>query len=461
MLDQGEKRAVLDHVRRWFPELAPGEGAGFDDLAFLDSARAREWYSRPAAGGRVFSSTGTSGRPKPVAWTQAEDGWYRGEKEELFRPWLDGCTRGFVSLAVGHNAGSAGAVLRALGIDVHDAGLTDLEAQCAAIREGAPEVLYCSPSILARLVGALERRGEAPTSVRRVITNGEVLLPSARERVQRFFGLVPSAVMDTYGSTEIGTIAYSCPECARYHFLDGVFPEAVPEGPVPGRTVPGGTSSGGTVLGRTVPRGTSSGGMVPEELVPDGTALGGTALRDGVTDRPDAVVLAVSSVKRTSFPIVRFVTYDVVQGLTRTRCGGRDRFSCTCILGRSDDVLNYGELFSPYELADLIGSRLPGARWFVFSPCNDLTVVIEGTGTAGFRDEVLRRYPLHERLVRLGLLEPPALHFVTDFDEFVVRAGLPAGGGGKDVRRVSRRRVETDWFPGGAAGRFRDGEVGR
>jgi phenylacetate-coenzyme A ligase PaaK-like adenylate-forming protein len=51
----------------------------------------------------------------------------------------------------------------------------------------APQVLYCSPSILANLIAGLERRGQRPTSVRRIITNGEVLFGSARARAQRFW----------------------------------------------------------------------------------------------------------------------------------------------------------------------------------------------------------------------------------------------------------------------------------
>ena len=107
-------------------------------------------------------------------------------------------------------------------------------------------------------------------------------------------------------------------------------------------------------------------------------------------------------------PIVRFLTYDVLAGLRRTVCGATsERFSFQRVVGRCDDVVNYGELFSVYELADLIGGALPGARWYVFSPCNDLSVVIEGVEPAGFREELARRYPLHAKLIDLGLVPHP------------------------------------------------------
>ena len=177
-----DKAAVFRHARDRFPALVPVGATGFDDLALLDHERACPWYSRPVQGSRSFSSTGTSGYPKPIAWTPEEDDWYVGEKQELFAPWLDGCARAFISLAVGHNASTARKVLENLGLEVHDAGLSGLDHQCAVITAFAPEVLYCSPSILANMNADLERLGLRPTWVRRIITTGVVLYPSARAR---------------------------------------------------------------------------------------------------------------------------------------------------------------------------------------------------------------------------------------------------------------------------------------
>jgi hypothetical protein len=139
LLEPGERDAVFRHACAWFPTLVPSGAAGFDDLAFLDHERARPWYGRIIEGARSFSSTGTTGYPKRIAWTAEEDAWYVGEKQDLFAPWLTGCTRAFISLAVGHNAGSAKDVLKNLGLEVHDAGLSALDEQCAAITSFIPE----------------------------------------------------------------------------------------------------------------------------------------------------------------------------------------------------------------------------------------------------------------------------------------------------------------------------------
>jgi hypothetical protein len=402
VLDAREKATVFRHACDRFPALVPVGAAGFDDLAFLDHQRARPWYGRLVEGSRSFSSTGTSGYPKSIAWTAAEDDWYVGDKRELFAPWLDGCARAFISLAVGHNASTARTVMEDLGLEAHDAGLSALDRQCAVIIAFAPEVLYCSPSILANLIAGLERRGQRPTSVRRIITNGEVLFGSARARAQRFFGIGQADLIDTYGSTEIGTIAHSCGSCGGFHFMGGLHPEAA-----------------------------------PAKVADAEDRLGGWS---------DTVVLAVSSVKRTSFPVVRFVTYDVVRGLRRSVCGGARRFTFDRVLGRCDDVLNYGELFSAYDLGDLLGSRLPGARWLAFNPRNDLTIVIEGTEPDGFREELRSRFPLHSRMNDLGLLDPPTIRFVGDFDAFVARAGLPTPRRGKAASGVRRLVPDPSWF---------------
>lgn len=399
-LRASERAAIVEHARTWFPEVLPDDGSGFGGLRLLDRVAADPWYRRSVAGARTFSSSGTSGQPKQIAWTSAEDDWYVGEKQDLLAQWLDGSQRGFISLAVGHNAGSAHLVFERLGMTVHDAGLSNLTDQHDTVVEFAPDVVYCSPTILDRLVTTLAGTRSIPP-VRRVITNGEVLYPALRRRVQDCFDLPDDAIIDTYGSTEIGTIAASCPRCLRYHFLADIYPEVVDAA----------------------------------ELPTDVRAAG-----------PGRVALAVSSLKRTSFPIIRFFTYDVIEGLGRTTCGGLERFTFDRIVGRCDDVVNYGELFSTYELADLIRGALPGAGWFVFSARNDLTVVIEGVEPSGFRDELAARYPLHAEMVALGLLPPPDLRFVERFGEFAARAGLPPGPVGKDVRRIVPTGLDERWL---------------
>ncbi len=396
---------VLDHARAHFPDLVPDGVIDLAELPFLDLARARPWYGRQPAQARVFYSTGTSGFPKPVGWTAAEDEWYVSEKRELLRDWLTGCERGFVSVAVGHNADSVRILLTSLGMAVYDAGLSALDLQIERVVGLDPHVLYCSPTILWRLVAQLRQVGAELPSVRRVITNGEVLSEAARSAIQQQFGLPPEAVMDTYGSTEVGTNAATCTDCGLLHFLDGIYPEAVPPGALDGQ--------------------------------PD--------LAGGPGD--DRCVLAVSSIKRTSFPVIRLVTYDVVQGLRRVTCGGRERWSIERVVGRCDEVLNYGELFSAHDLGDVLAPA-GVARWLAFNPDNALIVVVEGPRPAGFTRDFALQFPLHQQLIDLALIPPPAIHFLSvDYDRFLARAGLPTTVSGKAGPRV-HRTFDAAWMEG-------------
>lgn len=122
-----EDDQVLNHARAQFPALVPDGVRTLADLPFLDQARARPWYGRQPEQARVFHSTGTSGFPKPIGWTAAEDDWYVAEKRELMQDWLTGCERAFVSVAVGHNADSVRILLTGLDMEVYDAGLSALD----------------------------------------------------------------------------------------------------------------------------------------------------------------------------------------------------------------------------------------------------------------------------------------------------------------------------------------------
>lgn len=412
MLTEGEQLRVVAHARQHFPDLVPAGAARLSDLPLLDRERARPWYGREVPDARTFHSTGTSGYPKGIGWTAVEDEWYLGEKRELMREWLAGCERGFVSVAVGHNADSARQLLLDLGMTVHDAGLSPLDLQVERVSELDPHVLYCSPTILWRLIEALRERGLPLRSVRRVITNGEVLSSTARATIERELGLGPDAVMDTYGSTEVGTIAATCPHCGLMHFMDGVYPEAV-----------------------ALPEGEAS--AVP----------------------PGGSVLALSSVKRTSFPVVRLVTYDVVRGLARTQCQGRDRHSIQQVVGRCDEVLNYGELFSAHDLADLIDEGATTTRWLAFDPDNRLILVVDGApdGAAARRFETgfAAVFPLHQQMIELGLIPAPQTAFLAaDYDRFLQRAGLGGPGSSPPSRAVGkggvrvRRRFDPAWLDG-------------
>jgi phenylacetate-CoA ligase len=94
-----------------------------------------------------------------------------------------------------------------LGIPV----VTDVDRQIELVREFKPRTLLVYPSNLA----AIMRRDSALPSVREIATIGETLSPPIRDEARSRFG----AVVDTYSSQELGTIAIQCPDSPLYHVM--------------------------------------------------------------------------------------------------------------------------------------------------------------------------------------------------------------------------------------------------
>lgn len=389
-----ERRAVEEHARA---TLGPAFGLPalpFADLPLMDRRRMLPFYNLPPrAGQRSFSSTGTSGNPKKINWSDAEDEWYIADKGAVIVPFLETCRRVFISLGVGHGAGSSTRVFEGTGIDCRRVGVGDVGGHLDELRGFGPDALYCSPSLLTGLLTRARGAGRPIAGVRRVVLNGEVVHRAMIDLFCRDLGITPADILDTYGTTEAGTIACSCARCGRYHFMPGIVPEAVPA----------------AAVADCLP--------VAEE------------------------VLVLSSLKRTSFPLLRFVTYDLVRGLGRTVCRGVEGFSYERIIGRADDVLNYGELFPAADLIDLIKRHHPGRDWLIFNYHNDIDIVIAGEPVAAFTAGIGDLYPVIGEMVAKGMLAPWRVHYRSGLADLRAREGLTAPGA-KEGQRIVKRRFD-------------------
>lgn len=101
-------------------------------------------------------------------------------------------------------------------IHMADASLCAAEHVQNVTRSGAT-VIYSFPLFLQKILDELEREGRRMDLVRHVVTVGDFLDRSTRNRCARLF---PNAsFMTTYGSTETGLMAYECREAGQYHVL--------------------------------------------------------------------------------------------------------------------------------------------------------------------------------------------------------------------------------------------------
>jgi phenylacetate-CoA ligase len=289
----------------------PGDVHDLDDLAALPAvgkddyvmalASAPPWGAFAAAGQadvrRVHFSSGTTGRPAPVCWTQPDldrwaDLWARMAYSQGVRAGdVHQCLFGYPWF-VGGLGGTAG--MARIGATVIPAGSGDTDRQLDTIARYGTTSVSGTPSFVLHLadVAAGQGRPLRDSTVRHVQVGGEpgAGVPATRRAIEEQWG---ARCYDGYGSLEFQPIAWECAEQAGGHLAeDALYAEVLDSD--------------------------------TRQPVPDGTAG----------------VLVLTHLDKQACPLVRWWTGDVVV---------RDRSTCACgrtharlaggVLGRQDDML--------------------------------------------------------------------------------------------------------------------------
>jgi len=316
----------------------------------------------------AYRTSGTSSNRRKTIYYSAEDERnYVGIKAELFRRLLasSNVRTALSDMGTGHAAGTALDVFARLGIRADSIPFElPIERHLERLRTLRPEALYTMPSILDRLLAA-SREDPASYGIRRVLLVGEIASPAWLRGVEARLGLNVGDVVDTYGSIEIGTIAYYSRDHGRYLFADGIVPEGVP----------------------------------PEAL---GSEF--DPLREGES------VLALTSSVRELFPAVRYATYDVVRDLRPILVDGQWKPSFEAIVRRVGPDLKHGEKISVYDIENVVYRHLPDANVRIRVAGNRLAVHVGSPDAASevldrIRDELSERIPEIGQMIRGGLLE--------------------------------------------------------
>ncbi|CAG7635957.1 Fumarate--(S)-2,3-diaminopropanoate ligase [Paenibacillus solanacearum] len=314
-----------------------------------------------------YRTSGTSsGRRKAIYYTDADEEAYIGIKLEVFRAILgtNHYRTALADMGTGHAEATAVDVFRRLGIEVESISFRrPIEEHLERLAAFRPEVLYTMPSILERLLQA--SANPAGYGIRHVILVGEIASPVWIGQAARRLGLDASQITDTYGSIEIGTIAYFSHEHGRYVLAEGLVAE----------------------------------GIAPERL-----GEGMEPLESG-----DEQVLVLSSAVREAFPAMRYVTYDVVRDLRPIRVDGVERQSFKGIVKRIGPDLKHGEKISIYDIEEVVFRHLSDARVRVKVTGNALVVHVYSLGATAaalerIRDEVENRIPEIGTMIRARIL---------------------------------------------------------
>ncbi|GAA0136945.1 hypothetical protein YSY43_37860 [Paenibacillus sp. YSY-4.3] len=315
---------------------------------------------RTETGLTVYRTSGTStGIRKSIYYSPEDEEHYRIAKMTCYRTWLASSPlqiqRAFSDVGTGHAASTANSIFHELGLQTESISFSrPIEEHIARINAFKPELLYTMPSILE----AIARAAGDPASlgIRRIILVGELASPAWQANMAARFGIDAQDILDTVGSIEIGAIASYSHQHGVYLFADGIHAETVRA----------------------------------EQLDPRFEPL---ADNEGV--------LVLTSSERSLFPVIRYVTYDVVRDFRTVEIDGTMRQAFTCISKRIGSELKHGEKISLYDIENVVHTFVKDAELRVSVDDNKLTVRIRSDS---LNNELLSsiRYAIEHTIEAIG-----------------------------------------------------------
>lgn len=308
-----------------------------------------------------YQTSGTSsGLRKSIFYSQADEDDYLRIKLDVFRAILEahGYRKALADMGTGHAEATALEVFRRLGMEAESISFRlPVKQHVERLESVKPEVFYTMPSLLNRIL--LEADDPKAFGIRQVILVGEIASPAWIRQTAERLGIAAEQITDTYGSIEIGTIAYFSHEHDRYLLAEGIIAE----------------------------------GLRPDEIENGLEPLSETEER----------VLVLTSAVREAFPALRYVTYDVVRDLRPIVVNGSLRQSFRSIVKRIGPDQKHGEKISIYDIENVVYGHLNNAAIRVKVADNALTVYIYSAHGID-RDMEKIRSDLQNRIPEIGMM---------------------------------------------------------
>ena len=362
----------VERMYPWYEELTKGKSIrSLAELPLMTAPLLEERYYRQPTpedpGISVYRTSGTSAKGrKTILYSIEDDDYYVSLKQKLFGEIINGdvITKAVSDMGTGHAASTADAVFAALGIDCRIIPFEQpLEKHIEILSSYRPELLYTMPSILERIMQGSE--DPKVYGIRKIILVGEIASVRWIANIAAAFGLSKEDITDTYGSIELGTMAYFSHTHGRYLLEDNIIAETVQ----------------------------------PREL-----GLSIEPLRE------DEAVLVLTSLNRRLFPALRYVTYDVVRGFRPAPEDGSGPASFESIVKRVGTEFKHGEKTSIYDIEEVVGAILPDAIVRVSVSGNKLHVTVSSAFANGetllaIKEGIREQIPEIGLMIRNGLLE--------------------------------------------------------
>jgi phenylacetate-CoA ligase len=266
---------------------------------------------------RFHQTSGTTSSPirwldTPEAWSAVVDCW----AEVFANAGVKAADRVFFAFSFGPFLGfwTAFDAAQRMGCLCIPAGGMSSAARLRMLLDTQATVLCCTPTYAARLAEAAREESIdlSQSRIRRILVAGEAggSIPSVRARLKKLW--LGARVFDHHGMTEVGPVTYECPsQPCRLHVMEHAFIAEILD---PKTSVP----------------------------VPDG--------------QPGELIL--TTLVRTSSPLFRYRTGDIVRAFTEKICAcGRTELALEGgILGRTDDMaVVRGVNIFPSAIEELLG----------------------------------------------------------------------------------------------------------
>ncbi|MCD9022517.1 CoF synthetase [Cohnella sp. NL03-T5] len=364
----------------WYEQLLRDNGVDKEAIQsirelplFTSELLEQHYYNQEQPFGRqdnvtAYRTSGTSSLRRKTIYYSAEDEQnYLDIKADLFQRFLrpsDPCAA-ISDMGTGHAANTAVEVFTRIGIHADSIPFQQpIEQHLDKLRSFRPQVLYTMPSILDHLLSA-SADDLSDYGIRQIILVGEIASPAWLHSVAERLRIPAADITDTYGSIEIGTIAYYSHEHERYLFAEGIEAE----------------------------------GVSAEALFSGIDPLG-----EGES------VLVLTSLVRDLFPALRYVTYDIVRDLRPILVAGEWRMSFKAVVRRLGSELKHGEKISVYDIEDVVYRHLKEALVRIHVRANKLSVHIDSDiKDPGIYEqielELLDRIPEIGIMIRGGMLD--------------------------------------------------------
>ncbi len=346
----------------------------FTDLPFINYKILNQYYysfSHPnIEGGTCYTTSGTTlGVRKKIFYSATDEKEYIKQRTEIFKNIIknENIHTACADLGIGHASSSAMTIFETLGLNSkiinHSSPILE---HIRILNKYLPELLFTMPVILDKLIIT----GELDIHPKKIVVLGDVISTKWKEYVASFFNISTLDITDIYGSIEVGSIAYECHTCGLYHFSKNIIPEII------------------SINNKTG-------------------------------------ILVITSVTRSYFPAIRYVTDDVIEDFQKVTCNNTKHFAFKKILGRNANELKHGEKLSHYEVSETIHNHIPGALYECYSEGNLIINIYSKHQNKEVLDfiksDLKRNNPSLSEMINAGLVGDIKISFLNTSDELVQR----------------------------------------